>query len=535
MKVRHKIILTSTICVALAVMIIYILAYNILLFGLTQVEDSRIANNVGLVEQAVTEDAISLDSICKDYSMWDDAYSYVKGEKDNYADVDLSADTLSKLNIHSVAVLKNNGTVLMVMKIVNGSGTVLPPDDYLYLFYKDNAHKFIQHDERNYSKGLLMTPDGSGLFSSRPVLTGNGTGPVYATMVMVELMDDYWIQHMALRTGVKATFYDYDSGSMPIDLSGLKEKLPKDGTVIVKNVDENTVAGYALLTDSDNKPNTLIKIWVDREIYLKGKTAMLYFLVSLIIIGVIFSALAIYLVDVFLIRPLSEIKNKVISNREKKDMAARIDYAGDDELSSFAKSMNDALDSIEKMNEEKQAIFYVNPDTFIRTSSSGEIIDYKLNKPFKDMNISIGKLITDIFSAEVIEKIIPAFLESEKNDAPATLEFPMIISNASSVSNASSGISSSGFSSSGILDMKSENSRSYIELRVVSMKDKGHVMILRDMTERNRIELELLEKNKDLERFNKFATDRELRMIDLKKENDALKKENDLFKKDTAS
>jgi predicted nucleic acid-binding Zn-ribbon protein len=44
----------------------------------------------------------------------------------------------------------------------------------------------------------------------------------------------------------------------------------------------------------------------------------------------------------------------------------------------------------------------------------------------------------------------------------------------------------------------------------------GVVALIRDITERKKTEEELKEKNEELEKFNKFAVGRELRIIELK-------------------
>jgi hypothetical protein len=177
---------------------------------------------------------------------------------------------------------------------------------------------------------------------------------------------------------------------------------------------------------------------------------------------------------------------------------------GDDEISDFMKQMILLVSSVDKNNADKQILFKANPDTFIRVLSSGEVADYKLNSPFDNMGITAGKSITDIFSTDALEKITAAVLESEGKDFFATTEFQMEYSDA----------------------------QRYIESRVMSIKNTGYIIVLRDITERKKMEIELLEKNKTLGRFNQFATARELKMIELKKENDALRNENKLLKQE---
>ncbi|HEC89356.1 MAG TPA: PAS domain S-box protein [Thermoplasmatales archaeon] len=69
--------------------------------------------------------------------------------------------------------------------------------------------------------------------------------------------------------------------------------------------------------------------------------------------------------------------------------------------------------------------------------------------------------------------------------------------------------------------IKKDGTESVGELSIssVKIKDKWHTIgIVRDIRERKKMEEELKEKVEELENFHKVAVDRELRMIELKKE-----------------
>lgn len=68
--------------------------------------------------------------------------------------------------------------------------------------------------------------------------------------------------------------------------------------------------------------------------------------------------------------------------------------------------------------------------------------------------------------------------------------------------------------------IRKDGSRVLTEITAIPVKIKGRIVILgitRDVTERKRIEEALEKKNEELERFNKIAIGRELKMIKLKK------------------
>lgn len=58
--------------------------------------------------------------------------------------------------------------------------------------------------------------------------------------------------------------------------------------------------------------------------------------------------------------------------------------------------------------------------------------------------------------------------------------------------------------------------------RVIDGEEDRFIVLSRDISERVRVETELRQRNEELERINRAATDRELRMVDLKREVNAL-------------
>ncbi|HXK32027.1 MAG: hypothetical protein A2Z68_01195 [Candidatus Nealsonbacteria bacterium RBG_13_38_11] len=75
---------------------------------------------------------------------------------------------------------------------------------------------------------------------------------------------------------------------------------------------------------------------------------------------------------------------------------------------------------------------------------------------------------------------------------------------------------------------KKDGSKITVEISGTMVKLDGQRLVLgivRDITERKKTEEELKEKNEDLEKFNKFAVGRELKIIELKKKIKELEKQ----------
>jgi len=488
--------------------------HNLLLSSSISIDNSRIENIVEITYGAVLGNLDSVESSCMDYSIWDSTYNYVLGKKNDYPNIDIGEGVMSRLHLYSILVLKNDGQILLARKMVNGLETNITNQDELYNFFQKNSAALIQKRAGYSSKGLIIFPSGVGLYSSNPVLTGSGEGPVYGTILFARMIDSDLIEQINSQTNINATFYEYNK-VLPDDVESVKSELlqrnMQGNAVVVKNINKETVAGYMLLRDTSGSPALILKVDDYRSIYSKSQKALIYILITLMAVGILLDIVLIWLMNTFIIKRLVKMEDKLSHISKDKATSERLEYSGDDEISSFAKSMNAALDSIAKISDERQALFHANPDTFFMVSPSGKIIDYKLNGIFNNIKVDAETNINDLFGADLSARISALISSSSRkdasaddadNDAPLSIEFAKELNGA----------------------------RKYIESRIISLNEEGYFMILRDITERKNIETVLLEKNVELERFNKFATDRELRMIELKKENELLKKHNESLK-----
>jgi sensor domain CHASE-containing protein len=527
MKIRLKIAIIMILLGVIVALFTLFLADNILLQGFVTIENSHMTYTMERVNDFLLEKIFSIDLITHDYAIWDATYDALSGENTMYGSVDL-VGSLENTNLDFVVLMRNDGKIMFAKDIFSGvemdyNLTSVDLDRKIFYYYfEKNYASIICANESDKFNGFIQLPTGLAMISSRPVLMSSGNGPVKGTIIFGRMIDKGFIEKLSKQTHMIISFYPYDSISYE-NKSKLKalfniyridnvenitapiiNELSNSSTLMqIIHINQNTISGNILLNDIYGRPVALLEVIDQRDVFLEGKRAISYLVHAILIVVLTFIIVAYLLFNKFIVSRLISMERQMKDIQNKKLTSSRITITSRDELSSFGEAVNTALDAIEKATVEKQAVFDADPDSYFYVDSSWKIIDYKLTDILGDIvsKKNMDKLktlsLSDLLNSGIMNKLFKARLESEKNLKPVILEFDLSVNGSSKV----------------------------FEARVVAINNtKMSLVLLGDITDRKRFEQRLLSKNKDLEKFNKFAIDRELRMSDLKKEMRDLKK-----------
>jgi len=122
--------------------------------------------------------------------------------------------------------------------------------------------------------------------------------------------------------------------------------------ILVRPLNPETVAGYALLRDIYGEPRFALGVDIPREIYWRGRNSMLYFLISLAVVGLVFAVVDLVLLEKAILSRLTKLGADVSGIGESSDLSARVSLSGRDELSSLAGAINRMLEALERSQQE---------------------------------------------------------------------------------------------------------------------------------------------------------------------------------------
>ncbi|MGD0952581.1 MAG: HAMP domain-containing protein [Methanotrichaceae archaeon] len=141
---------------------------------------------------------------------------------------------------------------------------------------------------------------------------------------------------------------------MPSDFATAQSSILGDKPTSVKPLSEKSIAGYALIRDVYGYPALILRVDMPRDIYEQGRTAIYYFILYIVLIGIIFTATIVILLDKTFLSRIARLSFDVRNIGLSGDVLTRIPVAGNDEISSLGGTINNMLDRIDQSVTERK-------------------------------------------------------------------------------------------------------------------------------------------------------------------------------------
>ena len=144
---------------------------------------------------------------------------------------------------------------------------------------------------------------------------------------------------------------------------------------LVRPLDGQRIAAYALLSDVYGQTALVLRSVIPREIYRQGLSGARYLILSLLLAGLAYGAVIIFLLEGTVLHRLSGLSREVSGIGLRRDLSARVAVNGNDELTALGSSINAMLAELQNTAETHQALTGAIPDLILRVSESGRLLD----------------------------------------------------------------------------------------------------------------------------------------------------------------
>ncbi|MGE5391678.1 MAG: CHASE4 domain-containing protein [Deltaproteobacteria bacterium] len=349
MSLRTK--TTLIICVTLGALLIvmYGSSHYFLQNNFLSLEKYDAIDQVNRAENTVNDQLISLDTVNQDWSRWDATYSFAVSPDAVFIASNLNDATFENLDVDVVLCYGNSGKLIFKKTVGSRDQGVNSLASQLDRSLRDH-YRLIRHaDPASFHRGLISLSSQTLLISSRPILNSLAQGPIHGTLVMGRLVDADLTKdlHATIGLGLSLIPYDIWQASLSPDARGTVLNA-SPGRALVRVVDNRYLQGYEILNDIYGKPAVVLSLDLPRTIYQQGRTSMNYFLVSLLIIGLVFGIMAMLWLEKVILKRLYRLKSSLRRIRDLQDISIRMDIEGNDEISKVGRSINAMLAALEE-------------------------------------------------------------------------------------------------------------------------------------------------------------------------------------------
>lgn len=354
MTIRKKTLLIIFVTTLFLVLLLYGISETFFLGSFANLENHLVLQNVDRAQLALSSDIDQLNSTVQDWAAWNDTYAFILDRNQNYISANLNAESLSNLRINLILFVDSSGQSVFARMLNLDTKKEMPvPKNFLKNLFKKGT--LVCRNESDMFKGIVLLPEGPMLISSQPILTSEWKGPVEGTLIMGRYLDSE-LTHLSEITQLPIVSRRINDPNMSSDFAAAQSSILKGKPFLVNPLSESSVAGYAFIKDIYGDPALILRIELPRDIYRQGQSAVYYFSIYILLIGLIFAIVILFLLEKTFLSRIARLILDVHTIGLSGDVSMRIPVAGKDELSSLSCNINDMLDKIDQsITERKRA------------------------------------------------------------------------------------------------------------------------------------------------------------------------------------
>ena len=316
MKIRLKVLLSLASLIAVLIAVEIVVQELVILPSFAELERADAETSMKRIQFALDRTIESLGLTAADWSDWGELYQFMQNRNRAFVDTYTTPIAMTPLKVNMLLVADDDGN--LVLSYARDLRTGVPLD-------LDLAHQAKLPDEfLRPLHGLLRTNLGIMMVATSPVLDGSGSGHALGTVLMGRLLTPQQIAAIGIQAQAQLAMTSTN---------------PDPGQPAVVETRDMTQV-YRSFTGLDGDPLMTLRVEVPREITHRGKQAVLYASSYLVVAVIGALVLLLMILNRVVLDPLARITRHAVAIGEGKDLTARLNFPGGDELAKLAREFD---------------------------------------------------------------------------------------------------------------------------------------------------------------------------------------------------
>ncbi|MCZ7401855.1 MAG: ATP-binding protein [Candidatus Methanoperedens sp.] len=354
MSLRKKTLLIIGISLFFLIALLYFISSAVVLNSFSKVEKQDTIKNVNRVNDALSDEIYVLSGVVGDWAAWNETYTFVNGENPKFVEEQIADTTFIEIRVNLMLFINSTGGIAYGSGFDLKNDTTMPIPEGMQEYLSADSILLRHHNTDSSITGIILLPEGPMLIASRPILKSDGTGPIRGSVIWGRYLDDEEIKMIGTKTHLNITMQRLYDTKLPSDFLSVRDSFSENEAIVVRPFNVKSIAGYTILNDVRGAPALMMRVDMPRDIFNQGQMGMRYLLISLIVLGLVFGVLTLWLLDKLIISRLSRLNSEVIGISTTKELSQRVAAEGGDELSSLSGSINKMLEALEISEKEQR-------------------------------------------------------------------------------------------------------------------------------------------------------------------------------------
>jgi class 3 adenylate cyclase/sensor domain CHASE-containing protein len=290
----------------------------------------------------------ALYAMARDYAAWDETWAFAAGEDPTYPERNWVDATFAQNRIGFIAIVGVDGSDAYTRAFDLHAGAagvapthaeLFPPGDEVLL-----AHRRPESDR---VAGLARTSRGLMVVGAHPILTSTRTGPPRGTVLLGRTLDA--LEVASLGAALRLDLSIVDPAHPTPEVAQALPELRGEATMLVRPLDDDTLAAYARLDDVRSTPCAILRVAIPRTVYALARRDANIISLAAVGASLTFGLLLLALLQRFVVRRVSNLAAEVTAVGEAANHSLRVTRHGSDELATLADNINAMLSSLQSL------------------------------------------------------------------------------------------------------------------------------------------------------------------------------------------
>jgi len=384
MNLRKKTLIVIGLFLVGLILILYAASELQLKSSFSELEERNAKVDVERALNAISNELTSLGDLANFWAARDDVYAFVTTGDTDFINYSMNTGSLTNDSLHNTEInlllfLDSYGQIVFSRFLNSSGGAEVTPQN---LIEQLSFYGFCPGclDKKSKFAGIILLLGQPMMIVTHPITNSKKDFPTMGRVVLGRFLSQKEIDKLSGIAQLNLTIYPLDDPEMPEDFRQAQSQLSYSSPVVVKLLDGENIAGYALLTNIYGNPLMILGVNASREIYRQGAKSMESFVILFSAAGLLFLLMTLMYLDRSVLSRLVNLTTSITSIGKAPELSTSLRVQGEDELASLAISINDmiaALKSAHKdlVNSEKRYRGVVEdlPDLICRYRSDGII------------------------------------------------------------------------------------------------------------------------------------------------------------------
>jgi PAS domain S-box-containing protein len=303
----------------------------------------------------VTDETRRLASLNQNWATWDALYAFM-ADADAFPDFipgNITPEALSGLRINFLLLWDADGNLVHLSGVDLATGQPMTLTDGTVNAGDFKATLLPLTQAGTGASGLIQFDGTPAMFALNPVLTSDGDGPARGSLVFGRFLDQTEAEALSELLQVGAAFYSVPDADVPGALQTGITQSGSPSTTHTEPLDNAYIASYRVLDDVSGEALLVIRTAMPRQIYQQARNSFSYTTLIFIVIGLVVVGLALWFLERNILSRVSHLTRDVGVIGSSGKLSTRVRASGRDEISQLAHNINDMMQNLESLNREK--------------------------------------------------------------------------------------------------------------------------------------------------------------------------------------